>query len=141
MTETFFASMKLITGEEVLAEVMGADENGTEFFVVGNPIVVNESLQLDHEKGQAIGGLMPKKWMVYSNTDTVIVYKQHVISISEMDKFGADFYKKALIAAKCSSPIKRKVDSKKNTGYIGKLDSFRKGLKDIFDASPDLTKE
>ena len=141
MQDAFNATMKLITGEEVLAQVCPTKENGNDFFVVTNPIVITEQMQLNHEKGIAMSGLVPKKWMMYSNDDMTIIYKQHVISISEMDKFGTDFYKKALIAAKCSSPIKRKVDSKKNTGYIGKLESFRKSLQDIFESSPDLTKE
>ena len=69
-------------------------------------------MQIDHQKGVAVSGLVPKRWMLYSNDDMTIVYKSHVISLSELDKFGTDFYQKALIAAKMSSPIKRKVDSK-----------------------------
>ena len=141
MTESFYATLKIITGEEILAEVMGLDENGTEFFIVNNPIVISESFHIDHEKGVAVGGLMPKKWLLYSNEDTTIIYKQHVVCISEMDKFGISFYRKALIAAKISSPIKKKVETEKNTGYLGKIESFRKAIQNTFDSSPDLTKE
>ena len=76
---------------------------------------------------------------MYANEDLTIVYKQHVVSVSEMDKFGADFYQKALIAAKCSSPIKKKVETEKNTGFIGKIDQLRRKLDQDFDSSPDLT--
>ena len=75
-----------------------------------------------------MSGLVPRKWMMYANEELTIVYKQHVVAISEMDKFGVDFYKKALIAAKCSSPIKRKVDTKNHTGYLGKIEQLRKKL-------------
>ena len=77
--------------------------------------------------------------MMYANEDMTIVYKNHVVAISEMDKFGADFYKKALIAAKCSTPIKKKVDSENNTGFIGTIEKYRKTLEDKFNDSPDLT--
>ena len=137
----FHATMKLITGEEVLGEVMPASEEGTDFFILSNPIVIAENNQIDAEKGIVMSGLVPRKWMLYANEDMTIVYKQHVVSISEMDKFGTDFYKKALVAAKCSSPIKKKVDSKKNTGYIGKIKQLRDKLERVFDDSPDLTSD
>ena len=135
----FFATMKLSTSEEILAEIMPQNEEGTEFFVLHNPIIISETMSLDQEKGVAISGLAPRKWMLYANEDMTIVYKNHVISVSELDKFGVDFYKKALIAAKCSSPIKKKVDTKNNTGYLGKIEALRKRLKKAYDSSPDLT--
>ena len=142
MNETpFFSTMKLVTGEEVLSEVMPQEEANTEFFILSNPIVISESHQVDAEKGIVMSGLVPRKWMMYANEELTIVYKQHVVSISEMDKFGTDFYKKALMAAKCSSPIKKKVETKNNTGFIGKIEQMRKKLQKNFDNSPDLTDE
>lgn len=140
MTEdSFLATLKLITGEEILAEVSPCNENGTEFFLVNDPIVISETTQVDHQKGVAFSGLLPKKWMLYSNDGMTIIYKQHVISLSELDKFGAEFYHKALIAAKLSSPIKRKVDSMDNVGYVGKVDDYRIELEKIFKDSPNLS--
>mgnify|MGYP003142316050 CR=1 FL=1 len=137
----FFATLKLVTSEEVLGEVMPASEGGTDFFILSNPIVIAENNQIDTEKGIVMSGLVPRKWMLYANEDMTIVYKQHVVAITEMDKFGTDFYKKALVAAKCSSPIKKKVESKKNTGYIGKIKQLRAKLEKAFEDSPDLTTE
>ena len=141
MNESFPATMKLVTGEEVLCEISPTEENGQEFFLVSNPIVVTEQLNLDHQKGVAVSGLIPKKWMMYSGDDLTIVYKQHVISISEMDKFGADFYKKALIAAKVSSPIKRRVSSEENVGFVGKIEQSREALEKMYDNSLDVPEE
>jgi len=141
MSESFYATLKLTTSEEVLSEVLPQEEAGTDFFVLSNPIVIVENNTIDTEKGVMISGLQPRKWMLYSNEDLTIVYRQHVVSISEMDKFGADFYQKALIAAKCSSPIKRKIDNKNHSGFIGKIEKFRKKLQKDFDESPDLNKE
>ena len=98
-------------------------------------------MQLNHEKGVAVSGLVPKKWMMYSNDDMTIIYKQHIISISEMDKFGTDFYNKALIAARCSSPIKRRVSSESNIGFVGKIDKSRDVLEKMYEDSKDVTEE
>ena len=141
MNDSFFATLKLTTSEEILSAVLPQEENGTEFFVLSNPIVITENQQVDVEKGVVMSGMVPRKWLLFSNEDLTILYKQHVVSISEMDKFGTAFYRKALIAAKCSSPIKRKVETEKHSGYLGKIDQFRKRLKRNFDNSPDLNKD
>ncbi len=141
MQSSFHATMKLVTGEEVLCEVTPSNENGTDFFLAFNPIVVSEQIQLDHAKGTATAGLVPKKWMMYANDDMTIIYKNHVISISEMDKFGVEFYMKALIAAKMSSPIKRKVDSSENVGYVGTIDETRMLLEDLYESSPSVPED
>ena len=138
MNEPFFATIKMITGEEVLSEIMVTEEHGTEFFVLSNPITIAENTTIDPEKGMAFSGLIPKKWMLYANDDMSIIYKQHVVSMSEMDKFGVEFYRKALLAAKISSPIKRKVESKEHSGYLGSIKSNRDMIKRMYDMSHDV---
>lgn len=137
MDDSFFATIKLITGEEILAEVTSMNENDTDFFLINDPIVVTETMQVNHEKGVAISGLVPKKWQLYANDSTTIINRSHVISISELDKFGAEFYAKALIAARMSSPIKRRVHSEHNIGYVGNVSDVRKTLEEMYDLSPD----
>ena len=138
MQDNFFATLKLITGEEILAEVCPSEENKIDFLIVQNPIVISETMQIDQEKGVAISGLVPKKWMLYSNDDMTIIYKSHVISLSELDKFGSEFYQKALIAARMSSPIKRKISSRDNVGYVGNVKDHRKLLERMYDISHDV---
>lgn len=138
MQDNFFATLKLITGEEILAEVCPSEENEVDFLIVQNPIVISETMQIDQEKGVAVSGLVPKKWMLYSNDDMTIIYKTHIISLSELDKFGSDFYQKALIAARMSSPVKRKVDSRDNVGYVGNVKDHRKLLERMYDMSHDV---
>ena len=141
MDDSFIATLKLISGEEILAKVSLEAENNTEFFLVDDPIVIAESTQIDHEKGVIISGLIPKKWMLYSSDGLTIINKSHVISISELDRFGAEFYTKALIAARISSPIKKKVESSDNIGYVGKVDETRSKLERIYKLSRDVPKQ
>ena len=47
-TEPFLATMKLVTGEEVISEVMATDEEGEDFFVLGNPIVIAENQHVEN---------------------------------------------------------------------------------------------
>ena len=137
MLENFHATIKIITGEEVLAQVMPASENDKSFFILSNPIVVHENMTIDQEKGVAVSGLIPKRWMVFGNDDLTIVNREHVVSMSELDKFGVDFYQKALIAAQVTSPIKKKVEAEDNSGFIGRLESFRKQLESYWEPPTD----
>ena len=139
MNDSFPATIKLITGEEILAEVSMVDESGTDFFLVNDPIVISETMQVDHQKGVAMSGLVPKKWQLYSNDSMTIINKQHIISISELDKFGADFYSKALMAAKISSPIERKIDTSENVGYVGNTTDSREYLEKMYEKSLDVS--
>ena len=138
MKEPFFATIKLTTGEEVLSEVMVTEENDVTFYLLRNPIVVLENTTIDPNKGVVMSGLIPKKWLMYSDDDMTIVHTQHVVTMSEMDKFGVDFYKKALVAAKVSTPIKRKIDSKDHSGYLGRIQSQRDLIKRMYDQSHDV---
>ena len=139
MNESFPATIKLITGEEILAEVTLMNENGSDFFLVNDPIIISETMQVDHQKGVAVSGLVPKKWQLYAADSMTIINKQHIVSISELDKFGADFYSKALMAAKLSSPIKRKVESRDNVGYVGNVGDSREYLEKMYEMSVDVT--
>ena len=140
MTEaSFHATLKLITGEELLAEVCLSEEGGQEFFLINDAIVINETMQVDQQKGVAMAGLVPKKWMNYSSDSMTIIYKQHVISVSELDRFGVEFYKKALVSARMSSPIKKKVSSTENVGYVGSIDESREYLEMMYDISNDVS--
>ena len=142
MTEdSFHATIKLVTGEEILAEIIECEENGQDFFLLHNAIIITENNHVDMQKGVVVSGLVPKKWMMYSSDDLQVVYKQHVISVSELDKFGVEFYQKALVAAMASTPIKRKVETKRHSGYVGKIEAFREKLENMFSDSPDLPKE
>ena len=90
MLEPFHATIKMITGEEVLAEVYPTEENGVDFFLLSNPIIVQENTQIDAEKGVAISGLIPKRWLLFSNDELTLVNRTHVVSMSELDGFGVE---------------------------------------------------
>lgn len=139
--ESFHATVKLVTGEEILTEIVECEENGQDFFLFHNPIIITENNHVDMQKGVVVSGLVPKKWMMYSSDDMQVVYKQHIISVSELDKFGVEFYRKALIAAMASTPVKKKVNTERHSGYVGKIEAFRSKLEEMFTDSPDLPTE
>ena len=135
METPFFATIKLTTGEEILSEVTMAEENGVEFFILNNPIIVQETNDIDEERGVALSGLIPRKWMTYAGDELIILYREHIITMVELDKFSADFYRNALLIAKMSSPIKRKIKTENHSGYLGSAEDGRSYLEDIYNKS------
>ena len=137
MDTTFYGTLKLITGEEVLAQITPSEENGVEFFILSDPIVVENNQTIDDVKGVAYANLVPRKWLQYSGEDLSIVYKDKVLTVSELDMFGIDFYKNALVVARVSSPLKKKVKTDSHHGYLGSIEDARTTLERIFNSTSD----
>ena len=138
MTDQFHASLKLITGEEVLARIAKTVENGFELFLLDDAIVLEETNSVDPEQGTLTTGLAPRRWMNFGGDGVTVVYKDHIISISEMDKYAIEFYEKAVLAARISSPVKKKLPQTEHTGYLGSTDEYRKYLEKMYKNSPDI---
>ena len=132
MNEPFYATLKLVTGEEVLAEAILSEENGVEFFLLNGAITIDEKTTIDQDKGVANSGLTPKKWPLFSSDDLTIVYKDKVVTITELDNYGKKFYMKALATARVSNPVKRKMESHEHTGYLGSTKQIRDMLERIY---------
>ena len=137
----FYASIKLTTGEEILTEITRTEEHGVEFFILDNPIVVQETNDIDVDKGISMNGLIPRKWMTYAGDELIILYRQHIITMVELDKFSQEFYKNALAIAKMSSPIKRKIKTEDHSGYLGSIDECREYLEGLYNKSNESSKD
>ena len=134
MKGPFYATIKMNSGEEVLAEVLAMDEDGFEYFMLYNPIVMDEQFVYD-ESGNPTTRLTAHKWLKFSQDDMDIVYKDKIITISELDKFGVSHYQKYLLVAKIKSPVRREMQTKEHTGYLGKVDDQRDYLERLFKQS------
>ena len=136
MNDLFYATMKMTTGEEVLAEVLVCEENGTRFLMLYNPIVMEETFS--SEDGHFKVGETSKKWLQHATDDIVIVHMHNIITISEMDKYGIDHYKKYSLIAKIKSPVKKEMKSTEHSGYLGSIDEKRKYLEEMYNRSHDI---
>ena len=67
---------------------------------------------MDNDRGVAKTGLTPKRWPLFAPDDLTIVYKDKVVTISELDEYAQKFYEKALSTAKASNPVQRRMDTK-----------------------------
>jgi hypothetical protein len=136
MSDLFYATIKMVTGEEVLAEVMHTEENGTRFLILHNPIVMEETF--DSEGGQFKVGQSARKWLQYATDDMVIVHFDKVLTMSEMNKYATEQYKKYSYIAKAKSPVKKEMLSVDHSGYLGTIEDQRKYLENMYNNSYDI---
>lgn len=77
MEEDFYASIKLITGEEIFAKVIPSEENQKKVLLVSDPIILIEVKTRDGM------GYKIEPWMKTSDDDIFVIEMKNVITISE----------------------------------------------------------
>ena len=132
MEEEFYASVKLISGEELVAKVCYLPDDDK--LLLEKPLQVELAKQ---RRGQLeVSGFSLKEWMTATFEELFIINRSHVLTMTEVDSQIQDFYEKTLI----------KLDSAKNvtgrgnklprgSGYLGSVAEMKKSLENIFNKS------
>jgi hypothetical protein len=134
MEDDFYASIKLISGEEVFARVMPCIENENINLLLNNPVTFSE---IKNRNGMC--GYKIEPWLKTSREDLIMVNMERVITIcestdTEMIQLHQSFVDKY-------QSIKHKKLSKGNVtrkmGYIANIKEAKNLLEKIYKKSPD----
>jgi hypothetical protein len=130
MEEEFYASLKLMSGEEIVAKVSyDADED---VLIIENPRLVNV---VEMKRGKSsVKGFTFESWMTATYDEMFIIKKDHIITITELDTKIQKFYEKSL-QKENGDDTSTKVDVKNQRGYLTSIKEARKSLEDIFKRS------
>ena len=130
--EDFFASVKLISGEEVLAQVCYLPDE--------DKVVMNRPLQVEvarQKKGNVeIAGFALREWVMATFDEMFIVNKTHILTMTELDPTIKTFYEQTLSRienAKNLTKLGNKLPRK--SGYLGSIQDKKRSLEDIFKKS------
>lgn len=123
MTE-FLAALKLVSGEEVLSQVTHVEDEAGDYFILDNPIVVEE-VQLGNKIGAKVS-----PWMRFSKQETFIIPKNKLITVVECDSDVAIFYEISL--SKIDPEREPSDELNRSMGRISTVDQARQTLEDIF---------
>ena len=130
--EEFYASVKLISGEEVLAQVCYLPDD--------DKIVMNRPLQVEmarQKKGNVeIAGFALREWVMATFDEMFIVNKTHILTMTELDPTIKTFYQQTLSRienAKNLTKLGNKLPRK--SGYLGSIQDKKRSLEDIFKKS------
>ena len=139
--EQFYATLKLVTGEEILGEVLVSEDPDTkkDMIFIQNPAktkIVELNVDEDEKAQKVAMGFI--KWMNFSDEDFYVVDDKSVISIAPMSKEAVSLYKRWIKKEfnEGAEPDESQIPINKSMGLIAKVEDARKILERIFkDAS------
>lgn len=130
MEEEFYASIKLMSGEEIVAKV--SYDQDEDVLIIENPRLVNV---VEMKRGKSgVKGFTFDTWMVATYDEMFIIKKDHIITITELDSKIQKFYERSL-QKENGIDSSTKVDIKNQRGYLSSIKEARRSLEDIFNRS------
>ena len=98
MEEEFYATIKLVSGEEIVARIAYMPEEES--------CLIHEPMEVEHvvKRGKGIDGFTLKDWIHASFDDLFVLPKIHILTMSECDKRIEKFYLKCLKPKKFAHP-------------------------------------
>ena len=129
MEEDFYASVKLVSGEEIFGEVMPSEENGRTVLIVSDPVEI-ETVSMDgrHE------GLRMMPWLrSMPNENIVIIPMDRVITVVEAqpDSEVVRYYEK-FIFTNLQQGSAEKIKVTKKMGYVISVAEARENLEKLY---------
>lgn len=129
MEEEFYASIKLMSGEEIVGKVCyDADDD---VVIVDHPKKVNP---IQMKKGDTtVSGFTFENWVTATYDDMFIIKRDHILTMTELDSRIQKFYELSLTDNLNESNTK--VDPSTQAGYISSIDDARKSLEILYNKS------
>lgn len=132
MEEEFYATLKLVSGEEVVAKVCYLPDEDK--VMLDRPLAVEIAKQ---KKGQLeVTGFSLKEWISATFDDMFIIKRDHILTITELDETIEEFYIKTLKKLESAKTLVGKGSKlPRRSGYLGSIKEVKKSLEDIYKKS------
>jgi hypothetical protein len=122
MEQEFYASIKLVSGEEIFAIVCPTHEEDRTLLILENPVIIDPMVS----RNAGIVGYKVKPWMKIPEDEMYIINMDKVITMTEVhDEQIIGIYKKYMNDS-------LQVSLEKSMGFISKVDDARKTLEKIY---------
>ena len=134
MEEEFYASVKLVSGEEIFGEVMPSEENGRTVLIISDPVEIETvSMNGSHE------GLRMMPWLRSMPTESIIIIPMDkVITVVEArDESEVVAYYQKFIMTNLSGGSSDKIKVTKKMGYVISVEKARENLERIFNSGSE----
>ena len=131
MGEEFYAIIKLVSGEEIMALVMPDDSAEETILILQNPLIMKMQ---QNTHGYYI---KVKPWLELTTEDCFMIKLDRIITMTETtDNKIIHFYNKFLEDSIAENsihiPMSGKIKPDAKMGYISSVDKSRKELEDVF---------
>jgi hypothetical protein len=131
MEEDFYATIKLISGEEIFAQVSASEEGNKTLLIVSNPITIGEV-----RTRVGIIGYKIEPWLKTSRDDMFIINLDKILTISESsDVEMIGMYTRFLEERRGINEIQSPTSKlSRKMGLLGDVDDTKEKLEKIFNS-------
>lgn len=130
--EEFEAVIKLVSGDEIIAECLLSQEGDESILYVSNPCSV-EVITRTGENGQKVQGVGVSKWMRFSEEAFYIIHEKDILSIAPISREASAIYQMFLKSeANDDDEVDNKVQPDATMGYINSVSEERERLERLF---------
>ena len=132
MEEDFYATIKLLSGEELVARVCYLPDEDK--VMLERPLMVENAKQ---RKGQLeVSGFSLKEWISATFDNMFIINRSHIMTIVEIEGEIVDFYEKTLNKLESGKSLAGRGNKlPRSSGYLGSIKEMKKSLEDIYKKS------
>ena len=135
MGDEFYASIKLVSGEEIFSITCIDENDGDPLLILQNPVIMKV---IENNYGSMV---KIKPWMEIPEDEFFIVRSDKIITMTEVtDSQVINFYQKYLKEDSSPENMDGKVEITDKMGYLSSVDDARKMLENIYN-NKDSTKE
>jgi hypothetical protein len=126
MEEEFYATLKLVSGEEVFSKVSSCEEEDRIILILDNPVIL-EYISIPNMNCSMVS---VNPWIKNSKEEMFIINFDKVITITEVkDKEVIKIYEKYL---KTKNKESKRIEATPNMGFVSSIDEARKSLEKIY---------
>ena len=129
MEEDFYASLKLISGEEIFAKVISSEENGNLVLLVSDPIIITEV------KTRYGFAYKVEPWMKTTKDDMFIIDMKNIITMTETSDLEIISVYDKFVKQKEKDNLNfglNYFELTKEMGYISNIEEAKKSLEKLF---------
>ena len=127
MEDDFYASLKLISGEEVFAKVAACDEDNRTLLLLHNPVLVQ------HVKlpgGNIVAGYKVEPWMKTNDEDMFVLDMKNILTLVECNDIEMIAIHQRYVEESSQEGNRSHID--RRMGYISSVKDAKKMLEQLY---------
>lgn len=132
MEEEFYATIKLVSGEEIVSKVCYLPDEDK--LLLDKPLQVEQAKQ---KKGNMeVTGFTFKEWVSATYEDMFVIRRDHILTMTEVDGEIQMFYEKTINRLESGRGLIGKGNKlPRSSGYLGSVQAMKKSLEEIYKRS------
>jgi len=127
MEDDFYASLKLISGEEVFAKVAACDENDRMLLLLHNPVLVQ---QVKLPGANITAGYKVEPWMKTNDEDMMVLDMKNVMTMVQCNDIEMISIHQRYVEESHQDGTRSRIDRK--MGYISSVSDAKKMLEQLY---------